>query len=115
MLKYYGTDQDPKLEEPIHTIRTKDCFGIVTVEGLDYRIADIGMRMLQPRELFNAQGFDRDYIIDAQYNGKPLTKTAQVRMCGNSVCPPVSEALVMANYQEKDNADYETIETMDAS
>lgn len=101
MLKYYGTDQNPRLEKPIHTVRTKDCFGIVTVEGRDYQIADVGMRMLQPRELFAAQGFPPDYVIDAECDGKPLSKTAQVRMCGNSVCPPLSEALVAANYVQQ--------------
>ena len=76
--------------------------GLVTVAigGENYIITDIGLRMLQPRELFNAQGFPADYIIDPIYNGRPMTKTAQVRMCGNSVCPPVAEALVRANYYE---------------
>lgn len=97
LMKYYGTDQDPRLTEPLHTIRTKDCFGLVTVQGEDYVIADIGMRMLQPRELFRAQGFPESYIIDCEFNGKPLTKTAQIRMCGNSVCPPMAAAIVAAN------------------
>jgi DNA (cytosine-5)-methyltransferase 1 len=55
------------------------------------------MRMLAPRELYNAQGFRRDYRIEIPFNGKPLTKTAQVRMVGNSVCPPMAAALVAAN------------------
>lgn len=97
LLKYYGTDQDPRLREPLHTATTKARFGLVTVSGIDYQIVDIGMRMLQPRELFRAQGFPDRYIIDPEYGGKPLTKTAQVRMCGNSVCPQVAEALVNAN------------------
>lgn len=98
MLKYYSADQDPRLEEPLHTITTRDRFGLVTVhvEGEPYYIADIGMRMLQPRELFRAQGFPDSYVID-HAGGKPLTKTAQVRMCGNSVCPPIAAALVRAN------------------
>ena len=98
MLKYYGADQDPRLESPLHTITTKDRFGLVTVqvEGEPYYIADIGLRMLQPRELFRAQGFPDSYVID-HADGKPLTKTAQVRMCGNSVCPPMAAALVRAN------------------
>lgn len=98
LMKYYGTDQDPRLAEPIHTLTTKDRFGLVTVAGIDYQIVDIGMRMLQPRELFRAQGFPDSYVIAPEFNGKPLTKTAQVRMCGNSVCPNVAEALVDANY-----------------
>jgi DNA (cytosine-5)-methyltransferase 1 len=53
-------------------------------------IVDIGMRMLTPRELFNAQGFPPDYIIDRDAEGRPITKTAQVAKCGNSVCPPIA-------------------------
>jgi DNA (cytosine-5)-methyltransferase 1 len=101
LLKYYGTDQDPNLTEPLHTITTRDRFGLVTVKGIEYQIADIGMRMLSPRELFRAQGFPDDYIIDRRADGTPITKTAQVRLCGNSVCPPIAEALVRANVIEK--------------
>lgn len=98
LIKYYGADQDPRLESPLHTITTKDRFGLVTVhvEGEPYYIADIGMRMLQPRELFRAQGFPDSYVID-HAGGRQLTKTAQVRMVGNSVCPPIAAALVRAN------------------
>lgn len=74
-----------------------DRLGIVNIHGVDYVIVDIGMRMLTPRELYNAQGFSADYLIDFSVGGKPMTKTAQVRMCGNSVCPPLAEALVRAN------------------
>jgi len=98
LVKYYGTDQDPKLTEPLHTVTTKHRFGLVTVQGEDYQIVDIGLRMLSPRELYTAQGFPPTYQIDADSNGKRFTKTAQVRMCGNSVCPPLSEALVRANF-----------------
>lgn len=101
LIKYYGADQDPRLEEPLHTITTRDRFGLVTVAGEDYAIADIGLRMLAPAELYRAQGFPADYIIewgiDASGARIPLTKTAQVRMCGNSVCPPLAAALVRAN------------------
>lgn len=97
LIKYYGTDQDPQLREPLHTVTTKHRFGIVTVKGEDYVIADIGMRMLQPRELYRAQGFPDSYVIDLAVNDKRLTKTAQVRMCGNSVCPPIAAAIVRAN------------------
>lgn len=96
---YYGTEQDTKLAAPLPTATTKDRFGLVTVAGVDYQIVDIGMRMLAPKELFKAQGFPSTYKIDPIYNGKPLTKTAQVRMCGNSVCPPLAEAIVRANVQ----------------
>lgn len=97
LLKYYGCDQDPRMEEPLHTVTTRDRFGLVTVRGEEYRIVDIGMRMLSPRELFRAQGFQDNYIIDWDANGKPINKTDQVARCGNSVCPPIAEALVRAN------------------
>ncbi|MFA7346887.1 MAG: DNA cytosine methyltransferase [Desulfurivibrionaceae bacterium] len=97
LMKYYGTDQDPNLLDPLHTVTTKDRFGLVTVKGEEYQIVDIGMRMLSPRELYRAQGFPDDYIIDRDSHGKPITKTEQVAKCGNSVCPPIAEALVRAN------------------
>jgi DNA (cytosine-5)-methyltransferase 1 len=100
LMKYYGTDQDPKLGEPLHTVTTKDRFGLVTVDCVDYYIADIGMRMLQPRELYRAQGFPDTYVIDRGADGAPLPKDAQVRMCGNSVAPPCAEALVRANFAD---------------
>jgi DNA (cytosine-5)-methyltransferase 1 len=100
LMKYYGTDQDPQLREPLHTITTKDRFGLVMVGGEPYAIADIGMRMLSPRELYRAQGFPDSYRIEFPYNGKPLSKASQVRMCGNSVCPPLARALVDANLVE---------------
>jgi DNA (cytosine-5)-methyltransferase 1 len=97
LMKYYGTEQAPRLTDPMHTVTSKDRLGLVTVHGEEYRIADIGMRMLAPRELYRAQGFPDSYRIDIEFNGKPMTKTAQVRMCGNSVCPPLAEAIVRAN------------------
>lgn len=100
LVKYYGTDQDPQLQEPLHTVTTKDRFGLVMVKGEPYAIVDIGLRMLTPRELYRAQGFPESYIIDRGADGRPLTKTAQVRMCGNSVCPPLARALVSANYTD---------------
>lgn len=98
LIAYYGSDQDPRLEDPMHTVTTKHRFGLVTVQGEEYAIVDIGLRMLSPRELYNAQGFPVDYQIEAGPDGKPFTKTAQVRMCGNSVCPPLAEALIRANF-----------------
>lgn len=100
LLKYYGNESeghDP--EAPLGTVTTKDRFGLVTVtiEGEEYVIVDIGMRMLTPRELFNAQGFPPDYIIDRDAEGRPITKTAQVAKCGNSVCPPLARAITAAN------------------
>lgn len=97
LLKYYDTAVGQDLLDPLHSVTTKHRFGLVTVEGVDYQIVDIGMRMLSPRELFRAQGFPDSYDIDPLFEGKRLTKTAQVRMCGNSVCPPIAEAVVRAN------------------
>lgn len=104
---YYRTDQDPRITNPLPTVTTADRFSVVTVtiEGTEYALVDIGMRMLTPRELFRAQGFEDSYVIDPiGPNGKPLTKTAQIRMCGNSVCPPVAEALARANVELQDVA-----------
>lgn len=103
LMKYYRTDQDPRLDEPMHTLTTKHRIGLVTVHSEDYVIVDIGMRMLTPRELFRAQGFPDSYIIDHgrdPQTGKliTLTKPAQVRMCGNSVAPPAAEAIVHAQF-----------------
>jgi DNA (cytosine-5)-methyltransferase 1 len=103
MVKYYGNDKDGvEIKGPLHTIPTHDRFGLVTVAGEQYAITDIGLRMLAPRELFTAQGFPSSYIIEHGIDERgqqiPLTKTAQVRMCGNSVCPPLSRAIVEANF-----------------
>jgi len=97
--KFYGQGVGQELGEPGHTITAKDRFGLVTVDirGEEMVMTDICMRMLQPRELYLAQGFRPDYIIDRGADGRVLNKTDQVRMCGNSVCPPVAEALVRAN------------------
>lgn len=101
LVKYYGNEQGGvNIKEPMHTVTTKDRLGLVTVDGSDYIIADIGMRMLQPRELFTAQGFPQDYIIDIGPNGKKATKTEQVARCGNAVPPQFSEALIRANMPE---------------
>lgn len=62
--------------------------------------AEIGLRMLSPRELYNAMGFPPDYIIDRDYKGNEYKKSAQVARCGNAVCPPVASALVRANLPE---------------
>lgn len=98
LIKYFGTDQDPRLEEPLHTITTRDRFGLVMVRGELWQLVDIGMRMLNPRELYTAQSFPRHYIIDRTACGKKLTRTAQVKMCGNSVPPLMAKALAAANY-----------------
>lgn len=100
LIRYFGSDQDPHIDGPLHTITTKHRDALVTVAGADYFIADIGMRMLQPRELYRAQGFPDSYIIDRGHDGRQLTKEQQVRMVGNSVCPPLACALVAANFAE---------------
>ena len=100
---YYGSEAEGQaLDVPLQTITTKPRHALVMCRGLP--IVDIGMRMLDPRELFRAQGFPDTYRIDAGLNeeGLPvtLTKTEQVRLVGNSVCPPLAEALVRANLSE---------------
>jgi len=102
LLTYYGNSDDigQSLNEPLRTITSKDRFGLVTVAGQDYRIVDIGMRMLTPRELFLCQGFPEDYIIDRDYVGDQYPKEEQVARCGNAVPPQFSEALVRANLPE---------------
>ncbi|MBP2656225.1 MAG: cytosine-specific methylase [Firmicutes bacterium] len=100
LMKYYGTGEGQTLNEPLHTVVGKDRFGLVTIQGQDYQIVDIGMRMLEPRELFAAQGFPEDYIIDRDCDGKYYPKSAQVARCGNAVPPPFAEALVRANLPE---------------
>lgn len=98
MIAYYGNEKEGgSLFDPVRTVTSKDRLGLVTIHGTEYVIADIGMRMLIPRELYRAQGFPDSYRIDIQHNGKPLTKTAQVRMVGNSVSPEVARAIVAAN------------------
>lgn len=103
LVKYYGQGEGQSLTDPLHTITAKDHFGLVVVRGEMYQIVDIGMRMLTPRELFNAQGFPLDYIIDRDADGKSYPKSAQVARCGNAVPPPFAEALVRANLPEMCN------------
>lgn len=135
MQKYYGTGDGARVDDPCHSVTTKDRFGFVEgeigwppftedqaararqvaafmrahgfwderefvtleISGETFTIVDIGMRMLTPRELFSAQGFPPDYIIDLDFNGKPLPKSDQIACCGNSVSPPMAAALVAAN------------------
>lgn len=100
LIKYYGDATGQDIEQPLDTVTTKDRFGLVTIEGVDYQIVDIGLRMLEPRELYGCQGFPEDYIIDHDYTGKTYPRTEQVRRCGNAVCPPIPAALVRANLPE---------------
>ncbi len=101
LTKYYGNGENAiSCDQPAPTITAKDRMALVTVRGQDYRIVDIGLRMLTPRELFDAQGFPPDYIIDVDADGKPYPKSEQVARCGNAVCPPIPAALVRANLPE---------------
>ncbi|CAI8948242.1 DNA (cytosine-5)-methyltransferase 1 [Brevibacillus sp. IT-7CA2] len=100
LMKYYGSDVGQSCTDPLHTVTTKDRFGLVTVHGEDYQIVDIGMRMLEPHELFAAQGFPPEYIIDQDAMGNKQNKKEQVARCGNAVPPPFAEALVRANLPE---------------
>jgi len=91
---YYSTDPGQALTEPLRTVTTKHRLGLVTVEGVEYQITDIGMRMLEPAELLRAQF---GYFAERYDLSAATTKAAQVRLIGNSVCPEVAEALVRAN------------------
>ena len=143
LAKWFSTPQDPRLDEPMHTVTTKPRFDVevatlaappfspeheararavttflrahdawdggefvtLAIDGQTFVVVDIGMRMLTPRELFNAQGFPSDYIIEGVWEGiatgapvfKPFAKDVQVSCCGNSVCPPLAEAIIRAN------------------
>lgn len=100
LIKYYGQGTGQDIQEPLDTVTSRDRFGLVTIEGEDYQIVDIGLRMLEPRELYGCQGFPDDYIIDHDYTGKTYPRTEQVKRCGNSVSPMIPNALVRANLRE---------------
>ncbi len=102
LAKYYGATkgQHQSMRDPLHTVRTKDCFALVEVHGQPYRIVDIGMRMLSPRELFRAQGFTDEFALDAAEGVKPFTKTELTRFAGNSVPPIMADALVSSQMME---------------
>lgn len=103
LMRYYGQGgQDGDVAQPASTITTKDRLALVTVtiKGRPFVVVDIGLRMLQPRELYSAQGFPPSYVIDHRADGTALSKSAQVRMCGNSVSPPPMAAIVRANYSD---------------
>lgn len=100
LLKYYGQGTGQSIMEPLGTVTSRDRFGLVEVYGQPYQIIDIGMRMLQPRELFDAQGFPHSYIIDHDVDGKTYPKNKQVARCGNAVPPQFVEALVRSNMPE---------------
>lgn len=100
LMRYYGEGgQWGELREPTSTITTKDRLALVTVtiRGTPYVIVDIGLRMLQRHELFRAQGFPADYIIDRTADGRALSISRSVAMVGNSVSPPPLRAILIAN------------------
>lgn len=110
---YYGSGTGQGADGPLRTDTTKDRFGLaylslsdvpsstplvtVDIDGQTFAMADIGMRMLTPRERFRAQGFPDGYIIDRRPDGSPISMAVQGSCCGNSVCPSLAEALVRAN------------------
>lgn len=113
LAKLYGTSTGVDVGEPVPTVTAGGGHlaevrallarhdgagdGTVEIDGERYAIVDIGMRMLSPAELFGAQGFPADYAIAPQFKGKRLTKTAQIKLAGNSVPPQLARALVEAN------------------
>lgn len=94
LVKYYGQGTEQEVTEPLDTIPTHGRFGLVTIQGIDYQIVDIGLRMLEPEELKGCQGFPKDYIIDRDCTGKIYPRSQQVAKIGNSVCPPIPAAMV---------------------
>lgn len=100
LVKYYGNSYGQDVREPLDTVTSKERFGLIEIRGVQYQIVDIGLRMLEPFELYGAQGFPDDYVIDRDIKGKVITKTEQVKRCGNAVCPPIPAALVKENLPE---------------
>lgn len=100
LIKYYGVGVGQSVDKPLDTITARDRFGLVTVAGVDYQIVDIGLRMLTPRELYNAQGFPPDYEIEVDCYGNAYPKKEQVARCGNAVPPAFATALARANWPE---------------
>lgn len=100
LIKYYGDATGQNIEQPLDTVTSHDRFGLITIKGIDYKIVDIGLRMLEPKELYGCQGFPKDYIIDMDCEGIAYSRTEQVKRCGNAVPPPFAEALVRANLPE---------------
>ncbi len=112
LVKYYGQGSEQSVDKPLDTITGKDRFGLVTIHGVQYQIVDICMRMLEPRELYRAQGFPEDYIIDVDDKGNPYPRCQQVAKCGNSVPPQFATALVRANAPEMCTKHYQTMQQL---
>jgi DNA (cytosine-5)-methyltransferase 1 len=105
IIRYNGKNTGQTLREPLGAGTTKPRFALVVVKGNARIITDISMRMLTPREMFTAQGFPLDYVIDRTADGKPITLTDQYVLVGNSVSPPVARALVAANVTDSQAQD----------
>lgn len=102
LTKYYGKCSEQSKDTPLHTVTAKERLALVTINQTQYQIIDIKMRMLEPRELYKAQGFPDNYVIDKNSIGVTVPRYKQVKLCGNSVCPTVAEALVRANLLDED-------------
>ena len=100
LIKYYGQGTGQEINYPLDTVTANDRFGLVTIKGVDYQIVDIGLRMLEPKELYGCQGFPEDYIIDKDIEGNSYPRSEQVKRCGNAVPPPFGNALVRSNLPE---------------
>lgn len=100
LIKYYGEGTGQDIEQPLDTVTSRDRFGLVAIQGVEYQIVDIGLRMLEPKELYGCQGFPDDYIIDHDSTGKTYSRSEQVKRCGNAVCPPIPAAMVRSNLPE---------------
>ena len=103
LINYYGNGDARDPGKPLDTITTRDRLALVTVlyQGTPYVIIDIGLRMLQPRELYGCQGMPSNYIIDRGHDGRTFSKSDQVKMVGNSVSPYPMAALVQANEHDQ--------------
>lgn len=97
IMEYYGCGLGQSVQEPLHTITTKDRFALITVLGNEYIILDIFLRMLKGEELKLGQGFPKDYIIDRDYMGRKYPVSKQVARIGNSVVPIMAQKLVEVN------------------
>lgn len=97
IIEYYGCGTGQTVDDPLHTIVTKDRFALITVLGNEYVILDIYLRMLSAEELKLGNGFPKDYIIDRDYNWNVYPVSERVKRIGNSVVPIMAEALVKAN------------------
>lgn len=100
LMKYYGQGTGQKITEPLDTITGVDRFGLIEIHGVNHQIVDIGLRMLEPEELYGCMGFPNNYIFDRDCDGMEIRRSEQVLKCGNAVSPPIPAALVRMNLSE---------------